>query len=87
MWIRRFLVLVLSTILVAGCVSKSEFEAYKAEQDSLHAQIKMDGDSVDLYLEAAHVWFHWLREHHNIIDPDTDPPDLPPDPPPDGEWE
>lgn len=87
MWIRRFLVLVLSTILVAGCVSKSEFEAYKAKQDSMHAQIKMDGDSVDLYLERAHVWFRWLDEHSDVIDPDTDPPDLPPDPPPDGEWQ
>ncbi len=84
-WKKSVLALVILGILVGGCLGKKEFNEYKA-------QIKVDGDSVDLWIEAAHAWFMWFGWNETLwcsqggcVDFGRVGP-IPSDPPPDGEW-
>jgi hypothetical protein len=62
------------TMGIAGCVTKSEFNAYKAA-------IIEDGEEIERWANEAQDWMDalvvWLRQQH----PDGEPP-APPDPDP-----
>jgi hypothetical protein len=80
-------VLLAASVGASGCVSKAEFEAFKADQESKHEQIKIDGDSVDLWIAQVDPFLRWVFNRASVLDPGSNPPPLPPPPPPDGAWE
>lgn len=83
-------VLCVSSCCGPNCVSKAEFEAYKAA-------IKEDGDSLTAWAQRTQEWMEAMVLFVEGLEvqireccggPDTDPPAPPPDPCPHGcEWE
>lgn len=77
----RWLTAVVGLVL-AGCVSKAEFNDYKAK-------IKADGDAVDEWIAVAHEVIKWVSANGaKFCDPpgSCDPPVAPTSPPPNGGW-
>jgi hypothetical protein len=87
--LRGMLAAVAIAIAVSGCdyVTQQEFQTFTSGYESFKDQIKIDGDSVDLWIAAANQWFVFLNDNISAICPDCAPPPLPPTPPPDGDWE
>lgn len=89
MYVKQILVAVflVGSFGLGGCVSKAEFEAFKTEQKGMHDQIKIDGDSVDLWIAKMDPFLRWVYARSSVLDKSSDPPELPPPPPPDGDWQ
>lgn len=96
MHVKRFLVaaFLVGSFGLGACVSKKEFAAYKAHQDTIHARvdtnlahIKVDGDNVDAWIAEVDPFLRWVFARSSVLDTSSDPPPLPPPPPPDGDWQ
>ena len=85
MRVSKWLALVVGLTL-GGCVSQTEFNAYKAEMEVYKAKIKHDGEAVDTWIATAHEVVKWVSVNGGTFCPSCDPPAAPPNPPPDGGW-
>ncbi|HEX9564027.1 MAG TPA: hypothetical protein VF981_08655 [Gemmatimonadaceae bacterium] len=74
------------TLVVAGCVSTADFNAYKAEVDTYKAAVRADGDALEVWIAQAHLVVKWVAANGGTFCPGCTPPNAPPDPPPDGNW-
>ena len=79
MRLKKLVAVMITAVFISGCVSKTEFNAYKQG-------INEDGTAVDAWIADAHAYIQWIHNNMGAICPECSPPNPPPDPPPDGEW-
>ena len=79
MRLKKLVAAMIAAFVVSGCVSKTEFDAYKLA-------VQQDGDAVEAWIADAHAYLHFIHNNIGTICPQCTPVNPPPDPPPDGDW-
>ena len=87
MKLKHFLTTLFVVFAVGACVSQTDFDAHVADYDAYKERIRVEGESLEVWMEAAQLWFQWLSDNADEYCPGCDPPSVPPDPPPPGDWQ
>ncbi|MDH3735310.1 MAG: hypothetical protein OEU54_17395 [Gemmatimonadota bacterium] len=79
MKLKHFFVTLFVVVSLGACVAQTDFDSYRE-------RIRVQGESLEVWMEDAQEWFQWLSDNADEYCPGCDPPGVPPDPPPPGDW-